>query len=135
MNFMIPESELEFRASRAGGPGGQHVNKVSTRVEVHWDVASSPSLTDQQRTRLMERLGRRLDSTGVMRVVAQDHRSQLRNREAAVARLNDLVQRALHQPKPRKRTRPSGAAREARLKAKARRAKLKTERTRSAWED
>lgn len=135
MTFTIPESELEFRASRAGGPGGQHVNKVSTRVEVHWDVATSPSLTDQQRARLMERLGRRLDSTGVMRVVAQDYRSQLRNREAAAARLNDLVQRALHQPKPRKRTRPTGAAREARLRAKAKRAKLKTERTRSAWED
>ena len=91
MPFTVPEDELRFSASRAGGAGGQHVNKASTRVEVRWNVAESRSLSEPQRELLLRKLGSRLDSNGILRVVASERRSQLRNREAAVGRLNKLV--------------------------------------------
>jgi ribosome-associated protein len=126
--YIVPEAELEIRATRAGGPGGQHVNKTSTRIEVVWDVAASPSLTDEQRSRLLARLAPRLDSRGRLRVVSDASRSQRRNLEAAVERLRETVQRALHVPKPRKPTRPSKAAVERRLETKKRRAAKKQKR-------
>jgi ribosome-associated protein len=126
--LQLPLAELEYRATRAGGPGGQHVNTSSTRIEVWWDVGASPTLTDEQRLRLLERLASRLDGEGRLRVVASDRRSQLRNREAATERLRDLVAAALAVPKSRKRTRPSRAAKAARLEAKRRRSALKRER-------
>jgi ribosome-associated protein len=126
--LLLPLSELDYRATRSGGPGGQHVNTSSTRIEVWWDVAASPTLTDQQRERLLGRLATRLDGEGRLRIVASESRSQLRNREAATERLREVVAAALAVAKPRKRTRPSRAAKAARLEAKRRRAATKRER-------
>jgi ribosome-associated protein len=128
MDFQIPNAELSFRATRAGGPGGQHVNQTSTRVEVRWQVTTSPSLTEKQRERLLEKLSSRIDSRGYIRVVAEERRSQLRNREAAVERLNKLVQAALKTPKPRKKTKPSAAAKRKRLETKRQRSIQKQQR-------
>jgi ribosome-associated protein len=124
----LPLAELEYRASRSGGPGGQHVNTSSTRVEVWWDVAGSATLTEEQRARLLARLAIRLDSAGRLRLVSSGSRSQLRNREEVTERLRDLVAAALRVPKARKRTRPSRAAKAARLEAKRRRSAIKRER-------
>jgi len=128
MAFRVPDGELVFRASRAGGPGGQHVNTSASRVEALWSVAESPSVTAEQRRRLMEKLAGRLDATGTLRVVAAERRSQLQNRLAAAERLRTLVADALRTPKARRKTRPSRAAVEARLAAKRRRQRLKRER-------
>jgi ribosome-associated protein len=128
MGFTVPLDEMRFRASRAGGPGGQHVNKAATRVEVRWNVARSPSLSERQRTRLLERLAGRIDARGNLRVVADERRSQRRNREAATARLRALVAGALQVRKPRKRTRPPRSAEEKRLAEKRRRAERKRRR-------
>ena len=128
MSFTVPPEELQFRASRASGPGGQHVNTSATRVEVRWDVANSPSLTEAQRARLIKRLGSRIDSRGVLRVVADERRSQARNREAAAARLGELVTGALKERKPRKKTKPSRAAKQQRLAEKRKRSERKRER-------
>jgi ribosome-associated protein len=128
--LFLPLTELDYRATRSGGPGGQHVNTSSTRIEVWWDVRASPSLTEELRARLLERLSRRLDTEGRLRVVASESRSQLRNREAATERLRELVASALVVPKPRKRTRPTRAAKAARLEAKRRRSALKRDRRR-----
>ena len=126
----LPRSELEFLASRSGGPGGQHVNTSSTRVEVWWDIAGSPTLTDEQRQRLIMRLASRLDGAGRLRLVSSGSRSQLRNREEVTERLIGLVAEALSVPKRRKPTRPSRAAKAARLEAKRRRGATKRERRR-----
>jgi ribosome-associated protein len=131
----LPRSELEYRASRSGGPGGQHVNTSSTRVEVWWDVAGSPALDEAQRARLLRVLASRLDSAGRLRLVSGGSRSQLRNREEVTERLRDVVARALVVPKPRKRTKPSRAAKAARLEAKRRRAAVKRERRRPGTEE
>jgi ribosome-associated protein len=127
-SLRLPLAELEYRASRSSGPGGQHVNTSSTRIEVWWDVAGSPVLTEEQRVRLLARLATRLDSAGRLRLVSGASRSQLRNREDVTGRLRDLVAAALQVPKVRKRTRPSRAAKAARLEAKRRRAATKRER-------
>jgi ribosome-associated protein len=127
-DLRLPLAELEFRASRSGGPGGQHVNTSSTRVELWWDVANSPTLSDEQRRRLLDRLATRLDGSGRLRVVAGGSRSQLRNREEATERLRQMVAAALVVPKARKRTRPSRAAKAGRLEEKRRRAALKRDR-------
>jgi ribosome-associated protein len=126
--LVLPLAELDYRATRSGGPGGQHVNTSSTRIEVWWDLGSSPTLTEEQRTRLLARLSSRLDSDGRLRVVASESRSQLRNREAATERLRELVASALEVRKPRKRTKPGRAAKAARLEAKRRRSALKRDR-------
>ena len=128
--LLLPLDELEYRATRSGGPGGQHVNTSSTRIELWWDVGSSPTLSDDVRTTLLERLAGRLDGEGRLRVVASESRSQLRNREAATERLRDLVAAALEVRKPRKRTKPTRAAKAARLEAKRRRSALKRDRRR-----
>ena len=127
-SLLLPLAELEFRATRSGGPGGQHVNTSSTRIEVWWDVRASPTLTEAQRAQLLARLSSRLDGEGRLRVVASESRSQLRNREAATERLRDLVASALTVRKPRKRTKPNRAAKAARLQAKRRRSALKRDR-------
>ena len=128
MSYIVPEAELEIRATRAGGPGGQHVNKVSTRIEVVWDAAGSPSLPPDSKNRLLTRLASRLDTRGRLRVVAADSRSQTRNRDAAIERLRALVAEALRPRKPRKPTRPTAASRERRLERKRHRARRKRER-------
>jgi ribosome-associated protein len=129
-DLRLPLGELEYRASRSGGPGGQHVNTSSTRVEVWWDVATSPSLSEEQRARLLTRLASRLDSSGRLRLVSSGSRSQLRNREDATARLREVVVEALHVPKRRRPTRPTKASKTARLEAKRRRSSRKRERRR-----
>ena len=127
-DLRLPLAELEYRASRSGGPGGQHVNTSSTRIEVWWDVAGSPSLSPEQRVQLLERLGARLDSTGRLRLVSSGTRSQLRNREDVTERLRSLVAAALAIGKKRKPTKPSRAAKAARLEAKRQRAATKRQR-------
>jgi ribosome-associated protein len=127
-NLRLPLSELDYQASRSGGPGGQHVNTSSTRVEVRWDVAGSPTLTPDQRAQLLERLRTRLDSAGGLRLVSSGTRSQLRNREDVTERLREVVAAALAVRKKRKPTKPSRAAKAARLEAKRRRAITKQHR-------
>lgn len=124
----IPRSELVYRASRSGGPGGQHVNTSSTRIELLWDFARSRVLDDAARARLAEKLAARLDAEGNVRVVASDRRSQQQNRVAAEERLADLVRRALTVPKQRKKTKPPRAAKERRLAEKRHRAERKRHR-------
>jgi ribosome-associated protein len=111
-SLRIPLSEVQVRFSPSGGPGGQHANKVATRVELRFDVAGSPSLGPRQRARLLERLGPEV------RVVADGERSQLRNRQAAVERLAERLAAALAVDTPRRPTRPSRGAKERRLQAK-----------------
>jgi ribosome-associated protein len=122
----IPLSELELRFTRSGGPGGQHVNTSSTRAEVVFDLAGSPSLTDEEKERATRQLRRRLDSEGRLRVVAQDERSQLRNRELAMRRLAEALREALAPPpRPRRPTRPSRAKAAERIEDKRRAGKRK----------
>ena len=124
----IPRVELQYRASRSGGPGGQHVNTSSTRIELLWDLNGSRAVTDEQRAQIRTRLAARLDSEGMVRVVASDHRSQGQNREAADIRLASLVRHALHVPKKRRATKPTRAAKERRLAEKKRRSERKRDR-------
>lgn len=124
-DLFIPRSELTFRATRAGGPGGQHVNTSSTRVELEWNVAGSHSLTDAQRARILDKLGNRISQEGVLHLSDAGTRSQHRNREAVTERLRDLLAEALVVRKPRKKTRPTRASKERRMKAKKRRAEVK----------
>ncbi|MEP7327512.1 MAG: alternative ribosome rescue aminoacyl-tRNA hydrolase ArfB [Gemmatimonadota bacterium] len=128
--FSIPENELEYQVSRSGGPGGQHVNKTSSRVEVWWNVATSPTLTGEQKARLLSKLAARLDSEGRVRVVSGATRSQLKNRKEVTARLERLVNAALVIPKLRKRTKPTRAAKERRLADKKAHAAKKQQRKR-----
>jgi len=121
----IPRAELNVRASRSGGPGGQHVNTSSTRVEVLWNVRESATLFDDQRVLLMNALRTRLSAAGELRVVASDTRSQLRNRVLAEKRLAEIVRRALIVKKARKKTRPTRSAVERRLAEKKLRSKVK----------
>ena len=125
---VIPGHELTVRTSRASGPGGQSVNTTDSRVELRWDVAGSTALDDAQRARLRERLGPRLTADGVLVLHAEEHRSQHRNRDAARARLRELVADALVPPRPRRPTRRTRASVERRLDAKRRRGDRKRER-------
>ena len=124
----VPRTELLFRATRSGGAGGQHVNTSSTRIELVWDIATSPTLSDHQRVYLLKRLATRLDSQGKLRLVSQDERSQLRNREAAIARFVDIVAAALVIPKQRRATRVPKSAKRARLDSKKKRGAIKRDR-------
>lgn len=130
----IPRSELDVRVSRSSGAGGQHVNKTSSRVEIFWNVLTSRALDDEQRNRLREKLASRLTSDGSVRVVASDMRSQSRNRELAEERLADLVRRALVVPKKRRATKPTKAAKEARLESKKRHSSKKAERRNKSFD-
>ena len=121
----IPRSELTYRASRAGGPGGQHVNKTATRIELTWDVAASPSLDDEQRARILARLARRIDSTGVLRMTDASTRSQHRNRERVTERFADVVGGAFVEKKKRRPTKVPRAVKEARLEKKKQRSQTK----------
>ena len=124
----IPLSELRFRFARSSGPGGQHVNRSATRVELLFDVAGSPSLTEAQRERVLKALARYIDSDGVLHLVSQTFRSQLRNREEVVGRFQTLMRKAMRVPKRRRPTWPSRAARERRLASKRRRSDIKRQR-------
>jgi ribosome-associated protein len=126
----IPRSELEVRASRSGGPGGQHVNTSSTRIELVWNVKTSAVLYDDQRATIIKALGPRIAASGALRVVASDTRSQRQNRQLAEERLAEVVRKALVVKAPRKRTRPTRGAVERRLAEK----KLRSERKRGRHE-
>ncbi len=125
----IPRSELDVRVSRSSGAGGQHVNKTSSRVEIFWNIPASRALSDEQRARLLDKLSTRLSTEGSIRVVASDMRSQSRNRDLAEERLVELVRRSLMVPRKRKPTRPTRAAKEARLHSKKRHSNKKRDRT------
>lgn len=124
-SLAIPRLELEFRATRAGGAGGQHVNTSSTRVELRWNVAQSTVLDDERRTRLATRLKTRIDGEGWLRVVSSARRSQQQNREAAEARLAELVRGALVVQKRRRPTKPTRASKEERIHDKKKRGETK----------
>jgi ribosome-associated protein len=124
----IPRAELVYRASRAGGAGGQHVNTSSTRIELLWNVVATGALDEAQRARVVSKLASRLDGEGWLRVVASARRSQGQNREAAEARLVELIRSALVVPKRRKATKPSRGAKEARLSEKKKRGDTKRQR-------
>jgi ribosome-associated protein len=125
---VIPRDELVIRATRAGGPGGQHVNTSSTRIEVVWNVARTRALDAAQRRLVLSRLATRVDGDGDLRVVAADSRSQRQNRTAAESRLVALVSRALVIPKRRRPTRPTASSVRKRLDTKRRRADTKRHR-------
>ncbi len=130
----IPATELGWRFSRSSGPGGQHVNTSDSRVELFWNVESSQVLSDSQRARLRERLARRLVS-GTVTVVASEQRSQLRNREIALAKLADLVGAGLAPDGPRRRaTTATRGSRQRRLTAKNQRSQTKKQRQRPSGE-
>ena len=127
--MVIPESEVKLRFSRSSGPGGQNVNKRDTQVEVLFDVANSPSLGPRQRSRIMSKLGNRIDSAGVLHLVVSDERTQGRNRGLALERFAALIDKALKPDPPKRRpSRPSKAAVERRLDSKKRRSSTKRHR-------
>ena len=130
----VPRDELVMKATRSGGAGGQHVNTSSSRIELVWDVTSSPSLREDQRVHLLTRLSTRLDSQGKLRLVSQDERSQFQNREAAIERFAEIVSRALVIPKKRKPTRVPKSAKRARLDSKKKRGAIKRDRRRPTEE-
>ena len=120
--------ELTFQTSRASGPGGQNVNKVESRVELRWHLQNSQVLSDLQKQLLLEKLAARLTADGLLLVTAQDDRSQLRNRELALARFYELLQKSIRRPKPRRATRPSAGAVRERLEGKKRQSAKKANR-------
>lgn len=126
--IQLPLSELDFSFARSGGPGGQHVNRAETKVELRWDVAASPSLDEGQRARVREELASYITDDGVLRLSSGETRSQHRNREAVVARLQALMARALQPRRSRRPTRPSRSARERRLDQKRARGEKKARR-------
>jgi ribosome-associated protein len=131
----LDERELEFNFIRASGPGGQNVNKVSTAVRLRFDVRHSPSLPDDVRNRLIRLAGRRVTEQGELIVTAQNHRSQERNRQAALEKLVDLIKRAAVPPVPRRPTRPTAGSRKRRLEGKIRRGTIKRLRGKESAED
>jgi len=133
--LVIPLSELHFQFSRSGGPGGQHVNRSATQVELTFDVAGSPSLNEAQRTRILATLRSYIDTRGTLHLTSQTTRSQHRNRAEVTARFQGLLQRALHTPKPRRPTRPPRQAKEQRLAEKRYRSVIKKGRTRKRPEE
>jgi len=131
-NMLPPSSdflpELQFQTARSSGPGGQNVNKVESKVEVRFHVASSPLLSDEQKAVLLTKLAKQLTSEGYLLVTAQEDRSQLRNKEIAVQKFYELLKRTLHKPKARKATRPSAGAVRERLTTKKKHSEKKANR-------
>ncbi|MDO9065159.1 MAG: alternative ribosome rescue aminoacyl-tRNA hydrolase ArfB [Sulfuricella sp.] len=121
----IDENEIELQFIRASGPGGQNVNKVSTAVQLRFDVAHSPSLPEDVRARLMKLAGNRLTNEGELLIEAKRHRTQERNRQDAIQRLVELIRHATEKPKPRIATKPTKASKKRRLETKKQRGEVK----------
>jgi ribosome-associated protein len=132
---VIPGHELSMSVARAGGPGGQHVNKLSTKVVLRWSVRDSAVLRDDQRERLLKQLATRLTKEGQLVVAADGDRSQLANRAAARVRLAEMVRQGLHVPKKRRATKPTRGSQRRRLKAKKERKDVKQGRGRPSMDD
>lgn len=132
--IVIPVNELEITSSRAGGPGGQHVNKTSTAVIIRWNVNNTQALNEEQKEHVLKKLQARLTSDGDLIIRNSSSRSQQQNKEAAFEQLANIVRKALHVPKKRMATRVSKAAKEARLQSKARRSRLKKLRSKKDFE-
>ena len=130
----IPEDELRFAASRSGGPGGQNVNKVSSRVTLTFDVRASTALSDGQKQTIMKKLATRINRDGVLRIISQRTRSQEFNRADAVERFSELLGRALTRERPRVKTRIPSAARERRIEEKKKRGLTKHVRSKEGWD-
>jgi ribosome-associated protein len=134
-HIAIPGDELVFTASHSSGPGGQNVNKVSSRVTLWFDVANSPTLSPEQKELIMSRLENRIGKNGVLRVISQQTRSQVENKELAIERFSELLRDALRQIPIRKKTQVSKGAKLRRLEEKKKHSFIKRERTRSPLED
>ncbi|MBL7106610.1 MAG: aminoacyl-tRNA hydrolase [Phycisphaerae bacterium] len=133
--FAVSEDKLKFRFSRSGGPGGQNVNKLSTRVEVLYDIESSDDLNQVQKQLVRKRLAKRINSDGFLSVTCQEHRSQNANRVGAVAKMNELIGWSLRRAKVRKKTKMPFSAKLKRLDEKKKRSKIKTLRTQKHFEE
>ncbi|UCC32432.1 MAG: aminoacyl-tRNA hydrolase [Phycisphaerales bacterium] len=131
----IPVRQLSFRFARSRGPGGQNVNKVSTRVSLHFDLAGSDALTDSEKRRIRTRMPGRVSKEGYLRVVSMRHRTQGANRNAAIDRFYELLAQALSRPKPRKPTRVPQAAHQRRLSDKRLRSRRKRQRSARSVDD
>ena len=131
----IPRAELDVRASRSGGPGGQHVNTSSTKIELRWQPAASVALNDAQKERLALQLASKLDTEGWLRLTSSEHRSQLQNREAAEVRLVAMIKAALVVPKARRATKPTFTSKVKRLESKSQRSEVKQQRKRIRHDD
>jgi len=134
-DITIPDSEITLGFVRADGPGGQHVNKTATAVQLRFDVRHSPSLPEAVRRRLERLAGRRLTVEGILVIDARSHRSQRQNREEALERLRCLIEAASRPPRPRRPTKPTAASRRRRLEHKRRHARLKHQRRSVTGED
>jgi ribosome-associated protein len=134
-NVVIPDTDLSYAFVRASGPGGQNVNKVSSAVQLRFDMRGSTALTDSVKSRLRALAGRRVTDDGAILIIARNQRSQEHNRREALERLSDLIQRALIVPKTRKATKPTRASRERRLEHKTHQQRTKQRRNKVRWDD